>query len=57
MTNPYGITLNRVWTEWAAGRAGKGQGLFDNLYGPGSDAFFALMKAWRLARGRRHVRA
>jgi cyclohexanone monooxygenase len=31
------------------GRAGKGQGLFDNLYGPGSDAFFALMKAWREA--------
>ena len=31
------------------GRAGEGQGLFDNLYGPGSDAFFALMKAWREA--------
>jgi cyclohexanone monooxygenase len=31
------------------GRTEKGQGLFDNLYGPGSDAFFALMKAWREA--------
>jgi cyclohexanone monooxygenase len=31
------------------GRAGAGQGLFDSLYGPGSDAFFALMKAWREA--------
>jgi cyclohexanone monooxygenase len=31
------------------GRTEKGQGLFDNLYGPGSDAFFYLMKAWREA--------
>jgi cation diffusion facilitator CzcD-associated flavoprotein CzcO len=31
------------------GHPRKGQGLFDNLYGPGSDAFFALMKAWREA--------
>jgi cyclohexanone monooxygenase len=31
------------------GRAGAGQGLFDGLYGPGSDAFFALMKGWREA--------
>ena len=31
------------------GRAGEGQGLFDGLYGPGSDAFFALMKTWREA--------
>jgi len=31
------------------GRAGEGQGIFDGLYGPGSDAFFALMKAWREA--------
>jgi hypothetical protein len=31
------------------GRAGEGQGLFDNLYGPGSEAFFALMKTWREA--------
>jgi len=31
------------------GRAGEGQGLFDGLYGPGSDAFFNLMKAWREA--------
>ena len=22
-------------------------GLFDNLYGPGSDAFFALIQQWR----------
>jgi cation diffusion facilitator CzcD-associated flavoprotein CzcO len=29
------------------GRAGKGEGLFDNLYGPGSDAFFALLRGWR----------
>jgi cyclohexanone monooxygenase len=29
------------------GRAGQGAGLFDGLYGPGSDAFFALAKAWR----------
>jgi len=29
------------------GHAGEGKGLFDNLYGPGSDAFFALAKAWR----------
>jgi cation diffusion facilitator CzcD-associated flavoprotein CzcO len=29
------------------GRAGEGQGLFDGLYGPGSDAFFTLMKDWR----------
>ncbi len=29
------------------GRAGEGAGLFDGLYGPGSDAFFALAKAWR----------
>jgi hypothetical protein len=31
------------------GRAGEGQGLFDGLYGPGLDAFFALMKFWREA--------
>jgi cyclohexanone monooxygenase len=31
------------------GRAGEGQGLFDGLYGPGSDAFFALMARWREA--------
>ena len=31
------------------GRAGEGQGIFDGLYGPGSDAFFNLMKAWREA--------
>ena len=31
------------------GRAGEGQGFFDGLYGPGSDAFFALMKTWREA--------
>src|SRR5579863_7693097 len=31
------------------GHAERGQGLFDNLYGPGSDAFFALMKDWREA--------
>ena len=31
------------------GRAGEGQGIFDGLYGPGSDAFFALMKTWREA--------
>jgi cyclohexanone monooxygenase len=29
------------------GRAGQGAGLFDGLYGPGSDAFFALVEAWR----------
>jgi len=29
------------------GRVGEGQGLFDGLYGPGSDAFFTLMKDWR----------
>ncbi|MBL8557017.1 MAG: NAD(P)/FAD-dependent oxidoreductase [Phenylobacterium sp.] len=29
------------------GHAGEGKGLFDNLYGPGSDAFFALAKQWR----------
>jgi cation diffusion facilitator CzcD-associated flavoprotein CzcO len=29
------------------GRAGEGAGLFDGLYGPGSQAFFALAKAWR----------
>jgi cyclohexanone monooxygenase len=29
------------------GKAGEGQGLFDGLYGPGSDAFFALAKSWR----------
>jgi cyclohexanone monooxygenase len=29
------------------GKAGEGQGLFDGLYGPGSDAFFALAKQWR----------
>jgi cyclohexanone monooxygenase len=29
------------------GRAGEGGGLFDGLYGPGSDAFFALIRAWR----------
>jgi cyclohexanone monooxygenase len=31
------------------GRAGAGEGLFDNLYGPGSDAFFALLSQWREA--------
>ena len=29
------------------GRAGDGAGLFDGLYGPGSDAFFALAHRWR----------
>lgn len=29
------------------GRPGEGQGLIDGLYGPGSNAFFALAKAWR----------
>jgi cyclohexanone monooxygenase len=29
------------------GRPGAGEGLFDGLYGPGSQAFFALAKAWR----------
>ena len=29
------------------GRTGEGAGLFDGLYGPGSDAFFRLAKAWR----------
>jgi cation diffusion facilitator CzcD-associated flavoprotein CzcO len=29
------------------GRAGEGNGLFDGLYGPGSDAFFALVRRWR----------
>ena len=29
------------------GRAGAGEGLFDGLYGPGSVAFFSLLKAWR----------
>ena len=29
------------------GRAGEGGGLFDGLYGPGSDAFFALVRQWR----------
>jgi cyclohexanone monooxygenase len=29
------------------GRAGEGAGLFDGLYGPGSDAFFELARAWR----------
>ena len=29
------------------GRAGEGAGLFDGLYGPGSDAFFRLAQAWR----------
>jgi cyclohexanone monooxygenase len=29
------------------GRAGDGAGLFDGLYGPGSVAFFALLKTWR----------
>ena len=29
------------------GRAGDGAGLFDGLYGPGSDAFFALARRWR----------
>ncbi|HEX7758476.1 MAG TPA: NAD(P)/FAD-dependent oxidoreductase [Caulobacteraceae bacterium] len=28
------------------GRAGEGGGIFDGLYGPGSDAFFALARAW-----------
>jgi cyclohexanone monooxygenase len=31
------------------GRAGQGMGLFDGLYGPGSDAFFALIRGWREA--------
>jgi cyclohexanone monooxygenase len=29
------------------GHAGEGMGLFDGLYGPGSDAFFALLRQWR----------
>jgi len=29
------------------GRADVGGGLLDNLYGPGSDPFFALLRAWR----------
>jgi cyclohexanone monooxygenase len=29
------------------GRAGEGGGLFDGIYGPGSDAFFALAHQWR----------
>ncbi|WP_293680743.1 NAD(P)/FAD-dependent oxidoreductase [uncultured Phenylobacterium sp.] len=29
------------------GRAGEGKGLFDGLYGPGPDAFFALLNGWR----------
>jgi cation diffusion facilitator CzcD-associated flavoprotein CzcO len=29
------------------GRAGEGAGLFDGLYGPGSDAFFKLARDWR----------
>jgi cation diffusion facilitator CzcD-associated flavoprotein CzcO len=29
------------------GRAGDGAGLFDGLYGPGSVAFFSLLRAWR----------
>jgi cyclohexanone monooxygenase len=29
------------------GRAGDGAGLFDGLYGPGSDAFFKLARDWR----------
>jgi cation diffusion facilitator CzcD-associated flavoprotein CzcO len=29
------------------GRAGEGSGIFDGLYGPGSDAFFELARAWR----------
>jgi cyclohexanone monooxygenase len=33
------------------GHAGEGKGLFDNLYGPGSDAFFALAKSWRTEQG------
>ena len=28
-------------------KAGEGAGLFDGLYGPGSDAFFALARGWR----------
>jgi cation diffusion facilitator CzcD-associated flavoprotein CzcO len=31
------------------GTAGQGFGLFDNLYGPGSDAFFSLARSWREA--------
>ena len=31
------------------GRAGDGAGLFDGLYGPGPDAFFALAREWREA--------
>jgi cyclohexanone monooxygenase len=31
------------------GKAGEGMGLFDGLYGPGSDAFFALIRGWREA--------
>ena len=31
------------------GRAGDGAGLFDGLYGPGPNAFFALAKDWREA--------
>ena len=31
------------------GRAGDGAGLFDGLYGPGPNAFFALAKEWREA--------
>ena len=29
------------------GKAGEGSGLFDNLYGPGSVAFFELARRWR----------
>ena len=29
------------------GKAGEGQGLFDGLYGPGSDAFFEVARRWR----------
>ena len=29
------------------GRAGQGMGLFDGIYGLGSDAFFALIRGWR----------
>ena len=29
------------------GHAGEGMGLFDGIYGPGSDAFFALIRQWR----------
>ena len=29
------------------GRVGEGAGIFDGLYGPGSDAFFELARAWR----------